>query len=136
MKLLITDSNAEVISALRLVLEQRHNLEVIQEANDIVALFSNIVQLCPDVLILDVDLLGVTPSKQDSISSLTMLMTTVQNLCNNIYVIALSKLPNLERICLQSGVNVFACKSDPPDRLLKILDNYFVLSNSQKKQFL
>ena len=123
MNILLSDSNNEVTSALRLVLEQKHDFTISGEANDLISLFSSITQRCPDVVILDIDIHGLKPFRGESKNGLAKLMDTVHQLCPFIYVIALSSLPNLEQSCLQAGANAFACKSDPPDRLLYHLDN-------------
>lgn len=123
MNILISDSKNEVISALRLVLEQKHGYTICGEANDLISLFSSITQCCPDVVILDADIHGLKPLRGESKNSFAKLMDTLHHLCPSVYVIALSSLPNLEQNCLQAGANAFACKSDPPDRLLNHLDN-------------
>jgi len=123
MNILISDSNDEVISALRLVLEQKHGYTISGEAKDLISLFSSITQHCPDVVILDADIHGLNAFRGESKNSLAKLLNTLHQLCPSIYVIALSSLPNLEQNCLQAGANAFACKSDPPDRLLNQLDN-------------
>jgi len=123
MNILISDSNDEVITALRLVLEQKHGYTISGEAKDLISLFSSITKHCPDVVILDADIHGLKPFRGESKNGLATLLDTLHQLCPSIYVITLSSLPNLEQICLRAGANAFACKSDPPDRLLNLLDN-------------
>ncbi|MBW6472891.1 MAG: response regulator [Anaerolineaceae bacterium] len=123
MNILISDSNDEVISALRLVLEQKHGYTISGEAKDLISLFSSITQHCPDVLILDADIHGLKPFRGESKNGFTKLLDTLHQLCPSINVIALSSQPYLEQNCLQAGVNAFACKSDPPDKLLGLLNN-------------
>ena len=123
MNILISDSNYEVNTALRLVLEQKHGYTISGEANDLISLFSSITQHCPDVLILDADIHGLKSSHRESKNGFAKLLDTLHQLCPSIYVIALSNLPNQEQNCLQAGANAFACKSDPPDNLLGLLEN-------------
>jgi DNA-binding NarL/FixJ family response regulator len=123
MNILISDSNHEVISALRLVLEQKHRYTISGEAKDLISLFSSITQHCPDVVILDTDIHGLKPFRGESKNGLAKLLDTLHQLCPSVYVIALSSLPNLEQNCLKAGANAFACKSDPPDKLLSIIEN-------------
>lgn len=123
MNILISDSNDKVISALRLVLEQKHGYTISGEAKDIISLFSSITQHCPDVIILDSDIHGLKSSHRESKNGFAKLLDTLHQLSPSIYVIALSSQPNLEQNCLQAGANAFACKSDPPDKLLGLLDN-------------
>lgn len=123
MNILLSDSNHEVISALRLVLEQKHGYTISGEAKDLISLFSSITQHCPDVVILDADMHGHKPFRGESKNGLEKLLDTIRQFCPFIYVIALSSLPNLEQNCLKAGANAFACKSDPPDKLLSIIEN-------------
>lgn len=109
MNIIITDSNDEVIAALRLVLEQKHGFTVIGVANNIIDLFSNVTQQCPDVVILDIDLPGLKPVSTVANNRLATFIQTLHTLCPSIYVIALSSLPQLERISLETGANAFAC---------------------------
>ena len=127
MKILISDAKDEVISALRLVLEQNHGYSIIGEANNIISLFSNISQHCPDVVILDVDLPGIKPGWSHECKNLSILIKTLHAFCPSIYVIALSSLPHFKQNCLQAKVDAFACKSDPPERLLKIIERLKLL---------
>jgi DNA-binding NarL/FixJ family response regulator len=124
MKILIVDQNPEVITALKLVLEQKHGISIIGESSNIIDMFSNFTQQCPDVVILDVDLQGIKPIRVEANQNLMNLFKTLHTLCPAVYVIALSYLPNLEHICLQAGADAFACKSDPPDKLLALLDKF------------
>ena len=123
MNILISDSNTEVLSALRLVLEQKPGFTISGEASDLISLFSSITQCCPDFVILDADLHGFKPIIGETKNGLSKLLDTIRQLCPCVYVITLSSLPNLEQNCLQAGANAFACKSDPPDKLLGLLDN-------------
>jgi DNA-binding NarL/FixJ family response regulator len=121
MRILIADNNQEVLAALRLVLEQRSGMRVAGESRDAVNLLAQVTRCCPDVVLLDADLPGLRLSRLSSRSSLTELVETLHLLCPPIYVIALSSRPNAEKECLQAKVDAFACKSDPPDTLIKIL---------------
>jgi len=127
MKILIVDQNPEVITALKLVLEQKHGISIIGESSNIIDMFSSFTRQCPDVVILDVDLQGIKPIREEAHRNLSNLIKTLHTLCPTVYVIALSFLPNLEQICIQAGANAFACKSDPPDKLLAYLEK---LSNN------
>ncbi len=123
MKILIVDQNPEVITALKLVLGQKSGISVIRESKNIIDMFSNFTQQCPDVVILDVDLQGIKPIRVETNQNLLNLINTIHTWCQSVTIIALSNLPNLENQCLQAGADAFACKSDPPDKLLAILDN-------------
>ena len=123
MKILIVDQNPEVITALKFVLEQKLEVSITGESTNIIDMFSNFTQQCPDVVILDVDLQGIKPIRVETNQNLLNLINTIHTWCQSVTIIALSNLPNLENQCLQAGADAFACKSDPPDKLLALLDN-------------
>jgi len=123
MNFVISDSNDEVITALRLVLEQKLDFTIMGTVNDVIGLFSTIIKQCPDAIILDVDLIGLKTTKGQIPGGLNKLIEIIHQLCPSIYILALSYLPNLEKMCVQAGVDAFACKSDPPDKLLAHLEN-------------
>ena len=123
MNIVISDSNDEVITALRLVLEQKLDFTITGAVNDVIGLFSTVIKQCPDAIILDVDLIGLKATKGQMPGGLHKLIETIHQLCPSIYILALSYLPNLEKMCIQAGVNAFACKSDPPDKLMAYLED-------------
>ena len=124
MRIMLADANPEVRTALRLVLEHQETMVIIGEARDAINLFAQVAHFCPDVVLLDPDLPGLVPTgKRLSTSSLSELINTLHLLCPTICVIGLSSRPDSEKDCLQAKMDAFACKSDPPDDLIKILIN-------------
>lgn len=123
MKILLADAHSEVRAALRLVLEQPLGFHVVGEARDAVELFVQVISGCPDVILLDPDLPGVQFRRKPPDSSLGELIDSLHRLCPSVYVIVLSSLPNLSKGTGLMQADAYACKSDPPDTLLSVLEN-------------
>jgi DNA-binding NarL/FixJ family response regulator len=122
MQMIIADANTEVVTALRLVLAEKEQYQIIGEARDAVNLFSLVTHNCPDVVILDADLPGLISTRKSLSSNLSELVETMRLLCPSISLLAMSSWPDAEKICLQANVNAFVCKSDPPETLLRKLE--------------
>lgn len=141
MRILLADGNAEVLSALRLVLEQpgenQPRYVIVGEAPDTIRLFAQVTSCCPDVVLLDTDLPGLLVPRRatgkssasrtgsEITSPLAELVETVRLLCPSVYLIALSSRPNAEKESLRAKMDAFACKSDPPESLVNLLNHIF-----------
>ena len=109
MQVLVADDQAQVRSALRLVLEQQPNIRVLGEAIDFMGLLDWARACCPDVVLLDWELLGF--GGDDS-------LTVLRRHCPRLAVIALSGRPEAREAALDAGVDAFVSKGDPLERLL------------------
>jgi len=114
MRVLLADDQAKVRSALRLVLEQQPDLEVLGEAVDTTGLLDWVKATCPDLVLLDWELPGL---KADG------LLPTLRKLCPCLAVIALSGRPEARRAALGAGVDAFVSKGDLPERLLAAVND-------------
>lgn len=120
--ILIADANPDVRDALRLIIEQKAVLRIAGEARDTISLIGQILQICPDVTLLDVELPGVKTDPRRKGAALAEFIETIHNLCPTMRVIALSSQPTDEKVCLAAQADAFICKSDPPDALLAMLE--------------
>jgi DNA-binding NarL/FixJ family response regulator len=114
MRVLLADDQAKVRSALRLLLQQQPDVEILGEAVDTTGLLDWIKVACPDVLLLDWELPGLPPAA---------LLPVLQFHCPKLRVIALSSRPEARGAALEAGVYAFVSKGDPPETLLAALDN-------------
>jgi DNA-binding NarL/FixJ family response regulator len=114
MRVVLADAQAKVRSALRLLLEQEPGVEVLGEAVDATGLLERVKASCPDLVLLDWDLPG---------SPATALMTVLHSLCPRLQVIVLSGRPEVRQAALDAGADAFTSKGDPPERLLRAIDN-------------
>ncbi len=108
-RILIADDQPQVRSALRLLLIHERDVTVVGEAGDAEQLLELVVELQPDLVLLDWELPG-----QDICTTLAGLQAARPGLA----VIALSGRPEARRTALAAGANAFVSKGDPPERLL------------------
>jgi DNA-binding NarL/FixJ family response regulator len=112
MRVLLADDQAEVRSALRLLLEQEPGLAVVGEAVDAQDLLSQATVAQPDLVLLDWELPG---------SPAADLLLALRASCPAAKVIALSGRPEALREALAAGIDAFVSKGDPPERLVAAL---------------
>jgi DNA-binding NarL/FixJ family response regulator len=109
MRVLLADDQAKVRSALRLLLDQQPDVEILGEAVDTTGLLDWVKATEPDVILLDWELPGLPA---------TALLPVLQVHHPNLRVVALSGRPEARRAALEAGVDAFVSKGDPPERLL------------------
>jgi DNA-binding NarL/FixJ family response regulator len=112
MDVLLADDQAKVRSALRLLLEQQPEVDVLGEAVDATGLVDWVKATSPDLVLLDWELPGLSPER----------LATLRELCPSVVVIALSGQPEARRAALTAGADGFVSKGDPPERLLDAID--------------
>ncbi len=117
MRILLADHRPKVRFALRVLLTQRPGLEIAAEAVDAEDLLVQIESVCPDLVLLDWKLPGLP---------VTGLLLTLRKTCPKACVIILSGRPEVRRAALDAGADAFVSKVDPPERLLAVIDNYYV----------
>lgn len=109
MKVLLADDQIKVRSALRLLLEQQTDVEILGEAVDSTGVLDWIRVACPDVILLDWELPGLQT---------TQLVGAVREICPGVRTVAMSGRPESRTAALAAGVDVFVSKGEPPERLL------------------
>jgi DNA-binding NarL/FixJ family response regulator len=131
--ILLADDDHQVLSALRLVLEQDPAWQVVDEfhnAQEMVRYFENAGN-CEghaggqaSVLLIDWELPGFQPKKH---------IREIRSLCPEIKIVALSVMMAVRRDVLASKVDAFVSKSDSPQRVITALqDLLFRLHPSEK----
>jgi DNA-binding NarL/FixJ family response regulator len=111
-QILVADDQAEVRSALRLLLEQEPGIEIAGEAGDSAAMLAFAIAAAPDLLLLDWELPGC--SAEHSLSIL-------RSHCPQTTVIALSGRLGAREAAMAAGVDEFISKAEPPERLLRTI---------------
>ena len=112
MRILIADDQADVRSALGLLLMHEPDLEVVAEATDAVGVLLTAEKQPLNLILLDWELPGM-PSAS--------LVRILRNQWPQLHLIALSSLPEARGAAVNAGVDVFVNKGDPPDALLAAL---------------
>lgn len=112
-QILIADDQKNVRSALRLLLEQEHEFDIIGEARNAGILLTKVAANCPDLLLLDWGLPGMAPEQ---------LVSTICRLCPHTSVIVLSGRSGVQEATLSSGATAFVSKSAPPEQLIETVE--------------
>lgn len=116
MRILIADDQTNVRSALRLLLEQASNIEVVGEVADATSLLLLLETRRPDLLLLDWELPGLPADH------LLRLLRFEQP---HLQVLALSSRPEAQQEADSAGVDGFVSKGDPPEAVLTALAQQF-----------
>ncbi|MGB2909932.1 MAG: response regulator transcription factor [Anaerolineales bacterium] len=116
MQILLADDQSKVRSALRLLLEQEPDLDVLGEAVDTQGLLDWVRAVHPDVVLLDWELPGMSHNG---------VMSELRAICPQLLVVALSGKPEARQAALNAGVDAFVSKGEPPERLLVTLNDCF-----------
>jgi DNA-binding NarL/FixJ family response regulator len=122
MRVIVADDKPEVRSALKLLLEDKPDIDVVSEVGTSYELLWQVRASCPDLLILDWELPGTKPEN---------LLSVLHSLCPHVSVIALSSTPQMRQAAIASGASEFVCKSEPPENLLAALDKCYLKVNSK-----
>jgi len=116
MRVVLADDQAWLRSAMRLLLEDESNIEVVGEARDVHTLLQETKALLPDLILLDWELPGLSkPSERNRF--IRLLHTDYPR----ISIIALSVNSDAKSASLALGVDAFVNKAEPPEHLLAAL---------------
>ena len=116
MRVLLADDQSSLRSAVRLLLEQEADVNIVAEVADVSALLDATARLHPDLVLLDWELPGLQGS-----SKAQAVLKSLHNCCPSVQVIVLSGRPEAGRPALAAGASSFVSKADPPERLLAAL---------------
>jgi DNA-binding NarL/FixJ family response regulator len=114
MRILIADDQANVRSALALLLEQEPQFEIVAEAADAVGLLQAVRKNNPDLLLLDWELPGLP-------ADYLLRLLRYEQPC--LLIVALSSRPEAEAAATAAGADAFISKSALPERVLTAVYN-------------
>lgn len=113
MRIILAENRRKVRFALRALLEQQPELNVVGEAVDAQNLLAQVAETCPDVILLDWELPGMAADD---------LLSALRRKCPDVSVVALSGRVSARGAALAAGADAFVSKGDPPERLLSAID--------------
>jgi DNA-binding NarL/FixJ family response regulator len=125
MQILLADDQSKVRSALRLLLRQQPDVNILGEAVDAQGLLDWVSAVCPDVVLLDWELPGLHGS--DALSIL-------QTRCPNLKIIALSGRPEAREAALAAGADAFVSKGSLPEQLLATVHTCYHRQRTRGKE--
>jgi len=109
MRILLADDEPRVCSAIWLLLEQQLESNIVDEVSNAHEVLDYVRNCCPDILLLDWELLGSTPEK---------LLGILRALCPGLFLLVLYSNPQTRRASLKAGASEFVSKNDTPESLL------------------
>jgi DNA-binding NarL/FixJ family response regulator len=112
-RILVADDDAHVRSALRLLLEQEADMEIVGEARTVDELLAQLTETPACVVLIDWELPGLRRNGS-AVSSLRAAMHGTR-------LIALSGRPEAHVEAQRAGVDGFVCKGDSPETLVATL---------------
>jgi DNA-binding NarL/FixJ family response regulator len=112
MRVLLADDQLNVRSALRLLLEQETDFQVVGETADATGLLLAVAEKAADLVLLDWELPGL-PAEQ--------LVRLLQFERPYLKIIAMSSRPEVEALVKAAGVQANLSKGDSPERVLAII---------------
>lgn len=112
MRILIADNQPKVRRALRVLLEQVDQVEVVGEAGNIEGLLEQMETAAPRLVLLGGNLPGL--ETVDLLPALRQANPAVR-------VIVLSTQPEIGPTTLAAGADAFLSKTEPPERLLEAI---------------
>jgi DNA-binding NarL/FixJ family response regulator len=111
-RITLADERGKVRFALRALLQQQADMEVVGEVANAQELIALAEHDCTDLILVDCELPG---------RDLTDLVYTLRGMCPNAKIIALSGRVDARRGAQKAGVDAFVSKGDPPERLLSAI---------------
>lgn len=112
MRVLIADDQAEVRSALRVLLENENNLDCFEEAEDLDSLMIRLKKADIDLLLLDWEL---------SNRVMAHMMPKLRLANPSIRIIAMSGHPEAAKEACEAGADAFVSKGEYPENLLEAI---------------
>ncbi len=116
MKIFIADSQSRIRFGLRILLEQQPGWIVTGEFAGTDELIERARIEPPDLILLDWD----RPARE-----LEVQMKSLRELCPGILIVSLSGRYELRQAALDAGVDAFASKAEPPEKLIQLIRQLF-----------
>ncbi len=124
MRVMLADDQQELRSAMRLLLEQETDTELVGEVSEVASLIEEVTAASPDLLLLDWELPELKPAEAGK-----RLLAALHGLHPHLLVIVLSGRPESSRGALAAGAAAFVSKTEPPEKLLAALRSLRRLAN-------
>ncbi len=111
-QILLADDNAELRSALRLLIETRLDQQLVSEARDMEHVLAQVEDMRPDCIVLDWELPG--RPRNERVQVLRALVPAMK-------IIVTSARPEAREEALSQGADAFAGKSEAPSTILEAM---------------
>ncbi len=115
MRIILADPHPKSLWALKMMLQEKPELEVLGEAVDAESLLAMALTLTPELILLDMELPG---------RAIEDLITDLHDCKNRPIVVSMSTKSEYGRMMLKAGADAFVSKSEQPDWLLETLQKF------------
>jgi len=115
MRVILADHHPQALWALKTMLQEKPEFDVIGDALDTESLLTLAKGNPPDLILVDMGLPG---------GSIDDLVTDLHSCKPRPIVVVMSSRPEYGRMMLQAGADAFVSKSDQPDWLLETLQRF------------
>jgi DNA-binding NarL/FixJ family response regulator len=131
MRILVADDTPAVRSAIRRLLHEEKNVQIVGEAANLGELVHLVNVSRPDLILLDWELSGFPGSAKthpQPTGPLTnfekrrnVILTSLRKCASQPLIVVLSGHPEAEKKSLAAGADAFVFKGDPPEQLLRTI---------------
>ena len=128
MRVLIADDIPAVRSAIRILLKEEKDVQIVGEAANLGELFTLTRLSLPDLILMDWELSGFPGSAKishhptsvlsSSEKKRNIIIASLRKCPSQPLIIVLSSYPEAEAISLSAGASAFIFKGDPPEKLI------------------
>ena len=115
MRLVIADTDRTVHWALRTALGEDPRLTIVGEVSDVDDLLARAPTLSPDLILLEWELVAPAPDG---------LLHRLRDLGQDGRIVILGRRPEARAAALRAGADAFISKSDPPEQLLRTIEDF------------
>jgi two-component system invasion response regulator UvrY len=115
MKIMLADHHSQALWALKTMLQEKSQFEVIGDAVDAYKLLNLVIETPPDLILMDSELPGM---------SNTHLINELHKVKTKPVVVVMGTSTEQGRMLIKAGADAYINKSDPPERMLEIMEKF------------
>jgi DNA-binding NarL/FixJ family response regulator len=115
MKIILADHHPQALWALKTMLQEKSQFNVIGDAMDAYKLLNLVIENPPDLILMDSELPGMAN---------TNLINELHKVAPKLIVVMMGGSNADGGMLIKAGADAFVSKSDPPDKMLKTIQNF------------
>jgi two-component system invasion response regulator UvrY len=115
MKIMLADHHSQALWALKTMLQEKSQFEVIGDAVDAYKLLNLVIETPPDLILMDSELPGM---------SNTHLINELHKVKTKPVVVVMGTSTEQGRMLIKAGADAYINKSDPPERMLEFMEKF------------
>jgi two-component system invasion response regulator UvrY len=115
MKIMLADHHSQALWALKTMLQEKSQFEVIGDAVDAYKLLNLVIETPPDLILMDSELPGM---------SNTHLINELHKVKTKPVVVVMGTSTEQGRMLIKAGADAYINKSDPPERMLEVMEKF------------